>query len=158
MCSERVHSHSDILPGNAIRHNRSMRGNNTSVVGRNQKHNGGRIVAIVWEPVWVVFVLPPVVIQLLIVVGRVQNMGGHQNRLQRGSHVQLGTGVEFPSMDTALARRPCLERPDDTLASWGQTESGVEVTVCGKEGKLLGIGTAGVIVEKGIRSNAGRIR
>ena len=117
MCSERVHSHSDILPSNAIRHNRSMWGSNTSAVGRNQERNGGRIVVIVWEPVWMVFVSLPV-IQLLIAADRVQNMDGYRNRLQRGSHVQLGTEVECPSTDTALATLPYSERPGDTLAGW----------------------------------------
>lgn len=113
----RVHSHSDILPCNAIRHNRSMWGNNTSAVGRNQERNEGRITAIVWEPVWMVFV-SLLVIQLLIAAGRVQNTDGYQNRLQRGSRVRLGTEVECPSMGTALATLPYSERPGDTLASW----------------------------------------
>lgn len=104
-----------------------------------------------------VFVSLPV-IQLLIAVDRVQNTDGYQNRSQRGSRVQLGTEVEYPSMDTALATLPHPERPDDTLASWRQTELGVEVTARGREGKLWEIGTAGEIVEKGILLNVGPIR
>ena len=42
-------------------------------------------------------------IQPLIVVDRVQNTDGYQNRLQRGSRAQLGTEAGSPSMDTAPA-------------------------------------------------------
>ena len=55
MHSEQVHSRFDILPDNAIRHNRSTRGSNTSAVGRNQEHNGDTKAAVVWELVWMVF-------------------------------------------------------------------------------------------------------
>jgi len=55
MYSERVHSHFDIPPDNAIRHNYSMQGSNTSALGRNREHNGNTKVAVVWELEWMVF-------------------------------------------------------------------------------------------------------
>ena len=117
MYSEQVRSHFDILPDSAIHHSRSMRGSNTSAVGRNQEHNGGTKVEIVWELVWMAFGSPPAS-QLLIVADRLQDMGGCQGTLQRGSHAQLGTKVESPSTDTEPATSPYSEHPDDILASW----------------------------------------
>jgi len=154
MCSGRVHSHFDILPGSAIRHNRSMWGSNTSAVERNRKHNGDMTAVVVQGPVWVVFGSPRVTL-MSIVAGRLQDTGVHSSTLQRGNRARPDTGVESPSMDTALATLPCSEHLGDIPARWRQTETRVEATVRGKEGKLWEIGIAGVIVEKEIRFDGG---
>ena len=117
MYSDQVRSHFDILPDNAIRHNRSMWGSNTSAVGRNQEHNGDTQAAIAWELVWMMFGHPPVT-QPLIVTVRLRDTDECQNTSQRDSRAQLGTEVESPSTDTALATLPCLEHPGDIPASW----------------------------------------
>ena len=93
-----------------------MRGSNTSAVVRDQKRIGDTRAVIVWELVWMGFGPPPVT-QPLIVKVRLQDTGVDWSTLRRGSRAQLGTEVEYPSVDTALVTLPYLEHPDDTLAS-----------------------------------------
>jgi len=74
------------------------------------------MTAVVQELVWVAFGWPQVS-QLSTVVVQLEDTDVGQSMLQRDSHAFLGTEVELPSTDTALATLPRSEHPDDTPAS-----------------------------------------